>query len=158
EGEEDEWFKNLADDIDQTTLGIIANDLYEAISADNTSRQGYLDTRTRGFDLLGIKIEQPRSIGEAVSAGEGISTVTNPLLLEAILKGWANAQAELLPANGPVKIRDDGSANAQRDDLAESLERDLNHWFTTTAAEYYPDTSHMLLWGVYFGGSGFKKV
>jgi hypothetical protein len=34
----------------------------------------------------------------------------------------------------------------------------MNHWFTTTAAEYYPDTSHMLLWGVYFGGSGFKKV
>jgi hypothetical protein len=34
----------------------------------------------------------------------------------------------------------------------------MNHWFTTTAAEYYPDTSHMLLWGTYFGGSGFKKV
>ena len=41
--------------------------------------------------------------------------------------------------------------------MAEYFERDLNYYFTTTASEYYPDTSHMLLWGVYFGGSGFKK-
>jgi hypothetical protein len=80
-------------------------------------------------------------------------------LLEACLKGWANAQAELLPSDGPVKVanKDDQSIQSE-DNLADAFERDLNHYFIKTATEYYPDTSHMLLWGTYFGGSGFKKV
>src|SRR5262249_39318450 len=92
------------------------------------------------------------------SAMEGISSVTNPLLLEACLKGWANARSELLPADGPVKVEVDGTETQAEDGLADALERGLNHYLTKTATEYYPDTSHMLLWGTYFGGSGFKKV
>jgi len=158
--EEDEWFANLVDEIDANKLAIIANELYDAVSADDRSRKGYLDTRARGFDLLGIKLENPKSsVGDSSAPVEGMSSVTNPLLLEAVLKGWANAQAELLPANGPVKVRDDAEdESGQSDELAEALERDMNHYLTKTASEYYPDTSHMLLWGPYFGGSGFKKV
>ena len=156
DGEEDEWFANLAEELDGLKLGIIANDLFQAIEADDQSRQQWLETRARGLDLLGIKIEKPSSgVGDSV---EGMSRVTNPLLLEACIKGWANAQAELLPANGPVKIKDDGTESKIEDELAEMLERGFNHYLTTTAKEYYADTSHMLLWGVYFGGSGFKKV
>jgi hypothetical protein len=158
--DEDKWFANLADEIDANKLAIIANELHDAISADDRSRQGYLATRARGFDLLGIKLENPKSsVGDSSAPVEGMSSVTNPLLLEAVLKGWANAQAELLPANGPVKIRDDAEdESGQADELAEAFERDMNHYLTKTASEYYPDTSHMLLWGPYFGGSGFKKV
>lgn len=154
----EDWFANLADDMDPMQLGILVNDLHDAVSADERSRAEYLTIRSRGLDLLGIKLEEPRSVASEGGSVEGMASVTNPLLLEAVLKGWANAQAELLPASGPVKIRDDGDESAAEDDQAEALERDTNHWFTTTAAEYYPDTSHMLLWGVYFGGSGFKKV
>lgn len=158
EDDDNGWFANLADEIDEATLGIIANDLIEAIQADDNSRGEYLAIKARGLSLLGTKLEEPRSSVDSTSGVDGMSSVTNPLLLEAVLKGWANSQAELLPANGPVKIRDDGDESVAEDELAESFERDMNHWFTTTAAEYYPDTSHMLLWGVYFGGSGFKKV
>jgi hypothetical protein len=42
--------------------------------------------------------------------------------------------------------------------VAETFERDLNHWFTSTASEFYPETTHMLLWDVCFKGSGIKKV
>ena len=84
---------------------------------------------------------------------------TNPLLLEALLKSWANARSELLPSEGPIKISDEEvTESEQGDDLAEALERDMNHYLTVTASEYYPDTSHMLLWGTLFGGSGFKKI
>jgi hypothetical protein len=156
--DDDKWFTNLADDIDGMPLAVIANDLIEAITADDNSRSNYLAIRARGLDLLGTKLEEPRTVAGDGSAVEGMSTVTNPLLLESVLKGWANAQAELLPASGPVKIKNDGREGHEEDELTEALERDMNHWFTTTAAEYYPDTSHMLLWGPYFGGSGFKKV
>jgi hypothetical protein len=156
EDAENEWFRNLADDIDAQQLATFAEDLIDAIDADNRSRSEYLEICARGLGLLGTKLESPRSSVD--SSVDGMSTVTNPLLLEAVLKGWANAQAELLPASGPVKIKDDGDETAQEDDLAEAYQRDMNHWFTTTAAEYYPDTSHMLLWGTYLKGSGFKKV
>ncbi len=153
------FYGNLVDDIGRAKLALIANDLVDAIEADDRSRAGYLAVRSRGLDLLGLKLEEPKSsIGDSSASVEGMSSVTNPLLLEAVLKGWANAQAELLPAAGPVKVKDDGEETVAEDDLADALERGMNHYLTKTASEYYPDTSHMLLWGVYFGGSGFKKV
>ena len=159
EDDENKFYANLAEDIQATKLGQIANELFDAIEADHRSRAGYLAVLSRGLDLLGTKLEEPKStVGDSSSAIDGMSSVTNPLLLEAVLKGWANAQAELLPAAGPVKVKDDGEETSAEDDLADALERDMNHYFTVTASEYYPDTSHMLLWGVYFGGSGFKKV
>lgn len=158
-GEEDTFYANLADGtIGDLALGKIANDLIEAITADDNSRQEYLQIRARGIELLGLKIKEPRTDLTSSGVVEGMADVTNPLLLEACLKGWGNAQAELLPAKGPMKIRDDGDETPQHDDLAEALQRDMNHYLTVGAPEYYPDTSHMLLWGVYFGGSGFKKV
>lgn len=157
--DEDDFFRNIVEDIDRMRLAQIAEELMEEIQADDNSRQESLQNIARGLDLLGIKLEEPRATaGDATAAVEGMSSVTNPLLLEAVLKGWANAHAELLPASGPVKIRDDVNTLVGDDELAEALERDMNHYLTKTAKEYYPDTSHMLLWGTYFGGSGFKKV
>jgi hypothetical protein len=42
-------------------------------------------------------------------------------------------------------------------DLASALEKDLNHYLTRTASEYYPDTTRMAFWVGLMGG-GFKKV
>ncbi len=159
DGEENSFYENLADKIDAQQLSVIGNDLADAIEADDRSRGQYLEIRRRGLELLGLEIKEPRAqAADTSSAVEGQSTVTNPLLLEAILKGWANAQAELLPSEGPTKISDEDNATVAEDQLAEAFERDMNYYLTTTATEYYPDTSHMLLWGTYFGGSGFKKI
>ena len=70
----------------------------------------------------------------------------------------ANARSELLPTDGPVKIREDNNnATDATDELANDLENDLNHYLTSTAREYYPDTDRMLLM-LGFGGTAFKKV
>jgi len=158
--DEDKFYRNLADDIAPNDLSLIANDLHDQIAADDRSRGNHLEIRARGLGLLGLELKEPRAtVGDTSSAVEGMSTVTNPLLLEACLKGWANAQAELLPSDGPVKVANKDDASVQSEDnLADAFERDLNHYLTKTATEYYPDTSHMLLWGTYFGGSGFKKI
>jgi hypothetical protein len=79
-------------------------------------------------------------------------------LLEAVLRFQANARSELLPTDGPVKIREDNNnATDSSDELANDLENDLNHYLTSTAREYYPDTDRMLLM-LGFGGTAFKKV
>lgn len=152
------FYQNIADKIGDGALSVIAEELFEAVSADDSSRSEWLSDRAERMALLGLKSEDPRA-GDGSSAVDGQSVVTNPLLLDAMLRGWANAQAELLPAEGPCKIANYNPLPGQADDeLAEAFQRDMNYFLTTTATEFAPETSHMLLWGTYFGGSGFKKV
>jgi hypothetical protein len=153
------WFANLVDDIDQAQLGIIANDLLRGIEDDIESRRDWIEARAQGIKLLGLKIEVPNVGGTADGAPvEGMSRVRHPLLLEAVLRFQANARSELLPTDGPVKLRNDNNnADLAEDQRANALQRDLNHYLTSTASEYYPDTDRMLLM-LGFGGTSFKKV
>lgn len=154
-----EWFRNLVDDIDSGELSRIAEDLLSGIDDDLSSRREWIEDRAQGIKLLGLKLEIPGLQGTADGAPvEGMSKVRHPLLLEAVLRFQANARSELLPTDGPVKIRVDAiSDTIQQDTLANALEKDLNHYLTTTASEYYPDTDRMLLL-LGFGGTSFKKV
>ena len=153
------WFDNLVDDIDDMELTAIAEDLMRGIQDDLTSRSEWIETRAQGLKLLGLKIEMPGLQGTPDGAPvEGMSRVRHPLLLEACLRFQANARGELLPVDGPVKIRNDTNNSTLIDDqLANAYERDFNHYLTSTATEYYPDTDRMLLL-LGFGGTSFKKV
>jgi len=174
---------NLAHDMEEGTLDQIASELLEGIERDILSRREWMDTRALGIQLLGLKLEKPRSdLGSSSAPLEGMSTVRHPLLLEATVSFQATARAELLPAAGPVKVRNDtpimprhvlSSPNpadpdnpyptlpppelaASSDENAQALERDLNHYLLTKT-DYVADTDRMLFY-VGFGGDGFKKV
>ena len=153
------WFRNLVDEISPDELGRISGDLLRGISDDMDSRKEWVEDRALGVKLLGLKIEIPGLQGASDGAPvEGMSKVRHPLLLEAVLRFQANARSEMLPTDGPVKIRnDDNHANRTEDELADHLEMDLNHYLTAVATEYYPDTDRMLLM-LGFGGTAFKKV
>ena len=154
-----EWFDNLVDKIDQMELHRISDDLLKGVQDDLDSRKEWIENRALGIKLLGLKIEIPGLQGASDGAPvEGMSKVRHPLLLEAVLRFQANARSELLPTDGPVKIRnDDTKSTFEEDRLADALETDLNHFLTTTATEYYPDTDRMLLM-LGFGGTAFKKI
>ena len=153
------WFSNLANKIDPQILTQISENLLREIETDKASRADWVDTRATGLKLLGLKVELGGASESAEGAPvEGMSKVRHPLLLEACLRFQANARGELLPADGPVKMRDDGTVgNVQVDEMASALEKDLNHYLTVVASEYYPDTDRMLLL-LGFGGMTFKKV
>src|SRR6266849_642358 len=180
EGDENDFYRNLADEIDDNELSRIASDLLTGIEMDQQSRKDWLDTRAAGIRLLGLKLEEPRGdLGTSSAPLEGMSTVRHPALLEATIKFQATARGELLPASGPVKVRNDlhmrpdsapqpqpppmpGMPPPQGDgdrldELGAALEKDMNHYLTVTATEYIPDTDRMLFY-VGFGGDGFKKV
>ena len=159
ERDEDNWYRNLVDDIAESNLSSVAQDLLRGIRDDIQSRQEWIDDRAQGIKLLGLKLEVPGLQGTSDGAPiEGMSKVRHPLLLEAVLRFQANARSELLPTDGPVKIRNDSNnATLAQDQLANALENDLNHYLTSTATEYYPDTDRMLLM-LGFGGTSFKKV
>jgi hypothetical protein len=168
------WFANLAEDIEEGELVRIADDLIRGVQEDITTRQDWSDAREQGMKLLGLKIEIPGLQGASDGAPvEGMSRVRDSLLLEACLRFQANARSELLPTDGPVKVRDDHNGSdsmmghnggpsmvgstVEQDQLSDALEKDLNHYLTAVATEYYPDTDRMLLM-LGFGGMAFKKV
>ena len=154
-----DWFANLANEIDPSELSRISDDLIRGVEDDLLSRNDWIEDRANGIKLLGLRIEIPNTSGVSEGAPvEGMSQVRHPLLQEAVLRFQANARSELLPTDGPVKVRnDDNNANLVEDQVADALEKDLNHYLTVTASEYYPDTDRMLLL-LGFGGTTFKKV
>lgn len=155
----DGWFNNLVDKIDTMSLSGIADNLLREIEEDKKSRNDWMDNIANGLKLLGLKIELPNTQGAVDGAPiEGMSKIRHPLLLEAVLRFQANARSELLPTDGPVKIRVDTTSSTYDDDqLAEHYERDFNHYLTVTADEYYPDTDRMLFM-LGYSGLSFKKV
>ncbi len=174
---------NLAFEMSDEDLGKIASDLLAGIDRDELSRKDWMETRALGIQLLGLKLEKPRTdLGGSSAPLEGMSTVRHPLLLEATVSFQATARAELLPATGPVKVRNDTPivpkaalatpnqadpdnpyptlppphATSNSDERAQALERDLNHYLLT-CTDYVADTDRMLFY-IGFGGDGFKKV
>jgi hypothetical protein len=157
EGRDSEFDENLAEHIDSMELTRIAEMLLEGIDQDNQSREEWLATRDEGIDLLGLKIERPRSGPGGGTTGtplQGMATAKDTTLLEAVVRGQANAIGEFLPASGPAKIEDVGDGDDLR--LSENLEKNFNYWLLNVCTEYAPSTKRMFAW-LYFGGSGFKK-
>jgi len=173
-----DFYRNIANEIPSEDLAKIANDLLTGIEYDEQSRKEWLDMRARGIKLLGLKLEDPRGdLGTSSAPLEGMSVFNHPLLLEATVRFQASACGELMPAAGPVKVRSDAVMPPEQappamghnggpplnpieppiDDLAEALQKDLNHYLTVVATEWVPDTDRMLFY-IGFGGDGFKKV
>lgn len=153
EDDDDAFYANIAEDMNESDLAIIAEDLMQGVEADIQSRRVWMGNYERGMSLLGTEVKQPR----ADASGEGISQVDHPVLLETCIMFASNALAEMLPATGPVKIDNQGKQTAITDAQATKLEKAFNRYLTKKRPEYYPDTDQMLFqWG--YGGITFKKV
>jgi hypothetical protein len=166
--------ENLAVGMNPSKLYALADDLIREIQADDRTRADYLQTLAKAIEMLGIRIEEQRSSDNDSSAPlEGMATFRHPLLFQSAIRFQADFVAELLPSGGPVKVQDDSGtpppgvsgmdnqppelAGLTTNDIAKALEKDFNHYLTTTASEYYPDTTRMAFWVGLMGG-GFKKV
>jgi hypothetical protein len=108
ESTDDGFYRNLANEIGDEELTRIASELLTGIAMDQDSRRDWLEARAAGIRLLGLKLEEPRGdLGTSSAPLEGMSSIRHPLLLEATIHFQANALGELLPASGPVKVRND---------------------------------------------------
>ena len=91
-----EWYGNMAEDMDEDDLADIAANVLDNFEADKDSRAEWESMFERGFDLLGLKLEQ------GSEPFEGACTAVHPLLIESAVKFQSKASGELFPANGPV--------------------------------------------------------
>lgn len=128
--------ENLAIGLDSMNLSSLCSDLLDGIQSDVLSRAELDQIFSRGIDLLGVKLEDASS---EVTAQGSVSKVWHPILMEAVVRYQANASAEMLPADGPVKVRDDEPLDdSPRMALADAFEKDFNHYLTSVRKEYYP--------------------
>ena len=148
---EDEFNKNLAEDIDEGTLTQIAYDLISDYDDDISSRKDWMQTYTDGLELLGMKIE------ERTEPWDGACGVYHPLLSEALVKFQAETMMSMFPAAGPVKTQIVGKETQDKKESAQRVQDDMNYQLTDVMTEYRPEHERML-WGLGLSGNAFKKV
>jgi len=142
---------NLAAVLTDQEKSDIANKLSEQIEADWQSSTEWRDQTAQGIKLLGLKIE------DLDFPFKGAAAVTESVMLDALVRYQANASAEMLPPQGPVKSAILGVATEQREERASRKQQFFNWFLTEESPEFYPDYDQMLLWHGLVG-STFKKV
>jgi hypothetical protein len=148
---EDEFDKNLAEDMDERELTELAGNLIGDYEGDIDSRKDWVKTYVDGLELLGMKLE------ERTEPWPGACGVYHPLLSEAVVKFQAETMMETFPAAGPVKTKIIGKETPEKKKAAERVQEDMNHQLTDVMVEYRPEHERML-WGLGLAGNAFKKV
>ena len=146
-----EWYVNLAENLDDNVLNDIANEVYNNYDADKNSRQEWESMFERGFDLLGLKIQ------ETSEPFEGACTAVHPLLVESAVKFQSKASQELFPSGGPIKTQILGKSNPKREMQANRVKNFMNYQLTEQMPEYF-DEFEKMLFHLPLIGSAFKKV
>ena len=149
--EDDDFSKNLAEDLNDSELSILAGDLISDFEDDISSRKDWIQTYVDGLELLGLKIE------ERSEPWEGACGIYHPLMAEALVKFQAETVMSLFPAAGPVKTKIIGKETQEKKEAALRVQEDMNYQLTEQMPEYRPETER-LIWGLGLSGNAFRKV
>lgn len=148
---DDDFAKNLAEDLNESELSILASDLISDFDDDISSRKDWIQTYVDGLELLGLKIE------ERTEPWEGACGIYHPLMAEALVKFQAETVMSLFPAAGPVKTKIIGKETQEKKEAALRVQEDMNYQLTEQMPEYRPETER-LIWGLGLSGNAFRKV
>ena len=147
----DTFDANLAEEMDEGALDMLASELLEDFEDDVTSRRDWIQTYVDGLELLGMKIE------ERTEPWEGACGVYHPMLSEALVKFQSETMMATFPAAGPVKTQIIGKETPEKKEAAVRVQEDMNYQLTDVMTEYRPEHER-LLWGLGLSGNAFKKV
>jgi len=151
EAPEEDFYRNLAEEMDDRVLGRMSSQLVSDYKRDKVSRGDWEQAYTQGLDLLGFKyVNNTRPF-------QGASGVTHPLLSEAVTQFQAQAYKELLPSDGPVRTSIIGSDTPEVTQQAERVQNFMNYMLMEEMEEYTPDTDQLLFY-LPLAGSAFKKI
>ena len=142
---------NLAEFMDDSDLGTLANELVDGFLADQTSRKEWAMAYVKGLDLLGMKIE------DRTQPWMGASGVYHPMLSEAVVRFQAQAMGELMPASGPARSKIVGKITPEKTRQAYRVEQEMNYQITEVMPDYRNEMEQMLF-RLPLAGSAFKKL
>ena len=143
--------ENLAEQLSDGDLDVIARELSDAYDGDKDSRSDWSSTYAEGLDLLGMKYD------DRTSPFPGASGVSHPLLAESVTQFQAQSYKELFPAGGPVKTQIMGATNPQVESQSSRVKEFMNFQLTHVMEEYEPELDQMLF-HLPLSGSAFRKI
>lgn len=149
--DEGDFYRNLADEIDDRDLGSIASELLGEYDGNKASRADWEKAYADGIELLGFTYE------ERTMPFRGATGVTHPLLAEAATQFQAQAFNEMLPPDGPVKTQVVGSTSGGKIQQANRVKEFMNYYIMNEMQEYTPEFDQMLFY-LPLAGSTFKKI
>ena len=148
---QDDFNANLAENMDERTLGSMASDLIAEYKKDKNSRKEWEEAYIKGLELLGTKYQ------EVTKPFKGASGVTHPLLAESVTQFQAQAYKELIPSDGPVRTQIVGLQTPQIEAQADRVKEYMNFLLMEEMEEYTTDMDQMLFY-LPLSGSTFKKI
>jgi len=146
-----EFDSNIAEELEESELNELADELIGLIEADVTSRKDWADTYVKGLDVLGFQYE------ERTEPWEGACGVYSTVLAEAAIRFQAETMSETFPAAGPVRVKILGEEDKDKEAAAARVKADMNYELTERMVEYRPEHER-LLYSLGLAGSAFKKV
>jgi len=151
EDETEDFGANLAEEMDESALQSMAEDLVGDIDNDKSSRKDWEKAYTEGLKLLGLQYE------ERTEPWNGACGVFHPMITEAVIRFQSETITETFPASGPVRTKILGKETPEKKEAAVRVEDDMNYELTEVMREFRPEHERML-WSLPATGSAFKKV
>ena len=146
-----DFYRNLAEELDDRTLGQLSSELLGEFDGNKASRSEWEDAYSKGLELLGYTYE------DRTMPFRGATGVTHPLLAEAATQFQAQAFNELLPPSGPVRTNVIGEKTKENEAQAHRVKDFMNYYITNVMEEYTPEFDQMLFY-LPLAGSTFKKI
>ena len=129
---------NLADFLDDKVLDPLSSELMDQYNSYRETRGDWEESYREGLNLLGFKYVN------RTEPFRGASSVTHPVLAEAVTQFQAQAYKELLPAEGPVRTQILGDVNVAKEEQSKRVKDFMNYQIMDQMKEYEPEFDQML--------------
>ena len=147
----EDFYANLAEDMDEGELQSLSAKLIEEVDADVHSRKDWAETYVKGLEVLGMKYE------ERTEPWNGACGVFSTVLTEAGIRFQAETITETFPAAGPVKTEIMGAIDRLKMEASQRVQNHMNYYLVEKMPEYRPEHERLLL-NLGLIGSAFKKL
>lgn len=142
---------NLAEELEESEMQEIANDLMRKIERDQEARKKRDQQYEEGIKRTGLGNDAPGG-----AQFDGASRAVHPMIAEGCVDFAASAMRELFPPNGPVRTKIEGETTQLKLQRAKRQERYLNWQLTEQISEYCEELEQTLT-QVPLGGSQYMK-
>jgi hypothetical protein len=151
ETEPEDWNANLAESLSPSERMVIASELEERLKLDETNREEHFRRMENGMELIGLK-----DMPTAEAPFKGASTITHPMVAQAMVNYQSRAIDEVFPSAGPVKTLVIGQKTREREEQAERVQEYLNYKLTVEDPKFFWHIDNLLFY-LPLAGSAFLK-
>ena len=152
DGEDGDFYENLAAKLPDNEKEDLARDYLELISTDKEARKKRDEQYADAIQRSGLGDDAPGG-----ADFQGASKVVHPMIAEAAVDFSARAIKELFPADGPVKTHIVGKVTPDKLKKADRKKRHMN-WQLTTQMSEFRSSLEQILTQTPMGGTQYSKL